>query len=238
MSRYLCTHYEGPETWESSAIRWVDPAQGSATTFLDEEHAAETYAEQCWDGDGDPTDDVRVAVRDTETGHRWVVTVYGEAEITWHTRGAKEVPSAPAPCCAAPTCCGWEAFARAMSGVIAARLAMWERGGSAYKRERVAPVLALVSTMLDTGTVPAAAWDAEEDMRSAAYAWEEEHEQPEWWAVAGPASALVRFVRRQLDPDSDPGDAEVTAEIIAATAEEIAAVVGSAPCRRAGEVSS
>ena len=152
-------------------------------------------------------------------------------------RGAREVPSAPAPCCAVPTCCGWEAFARAMSGVIAARLAMWERGGSAYKRERVAPVLALISTMLDTSTATAAAWDAEEDMRSAAYAWEEEHEQPEWWAVAGPAGALVRFVRQQIDPDSDPGDAEVTAEIIAARVEEIVAIVGSASCGRASEVS-
>ncbi len=132
---------------------------------------------------------------------------------------------------------GWEAFARALSSVIAARLAMWERGGSAYKRERVAPVLALVSTMLDTGTTPAAAWAAEADMRSAAYAWEEEYEQPEEWAVAGPAGALVRFVRQQIDPDSDPGDAEITAEIVAATDAEIAAAVGSAPRSRAWEVS-
>lgn len=133
--------------------------------------------------------------------------------------------------------CGWQDFARVMSAVIAARLAMWERGGSAYKRERVAPVLALVDTMLDTGTAPAAAWDAEAEMRSAAYAWEEEHEMPEEWAVAGPAGALVRFVRQQIDPDSDPGDAEITAEIVAATDDEIAAAVGSAPRSRAWEVS-
>ena len=128
--------------------------------------------------------------------------------------------------------CGWQAFARVMSAVIAARLAMWERGGSAYKRERVAPVLALVDTMLDTGTAPAAAWDAEAEMHGAACAWEDEHEMPEWLAVAGPAGALVRFVRRQIDPDSDPGDGEMTAEAIAARVEEIAAVVGVAPCGR------
>lgn len=91
MSRYLCTRYEGPKTWGTPLDEWSGPEDYAAGRIHDEEDAATSYAEACWDGDGDPTDAVKVAVRDAETGRRWVVTVYGEAVIDWRPHTSEEV---------------------------------------------------------------------------------------------------------------------------------------------------
>ena len=93
--KFLCTAYEGPETWAKPLDEWRDPSvinrsylsdddDDMRQSISDEEHAATEYREACFDGDDDPGDDVKVAVIEPATGRRWVVTVYGEVEITWH----------------------------------------------------------------------------------------------------------------------------------------------------------
>ena len=85
---FLCTFYEGPETWDTPRGEWVDPATESHAHIFDEEDAAQEYCERDWlDGgcDGDPTYDKHmVAVEEPATGQRWLVTVRAEAVVQWY----------------------------------------------------------------------------------------------------------------------------------------------------------
>ena len=85
MSKFLCTDYEGPDTWNLHEEDWLDVEE------RDEEDAAVSYIGACWDGDGDGdvSDERKVAVKDPESGQRWVVTVEGEYCISWHARSTE-----------------------------------------------------------------------------------------------------------------------------------------------------
>ena len=85
---FLCTFYEGPETWDTPRGEWVDPATESHAHIFDEEDAAQEYCDADWHGsacEGDPTKGEReVAVEEPATGQRWIVTVTAEAVVQWY----------------------------------------------------------------------------------------------------------------------------------------------------------
>ena len=80
--KFLCTHYEGPETWDSHDAEWSAVVEEYTATS-----AAKFYAESEWADsgcEGDPTKKpTKVAVREPATGRRWVVV---ECVVEWHGR--------------------------------------------------------------------------------------------------------------------------------------------------------
>lgn len=83
IGKFLCTDYEGPDTWNLPEEDWFDVEE------RDEESAAERYVESCFDGEFDATDERKVGVKDPESGQRWIVTVEGEYCISWHARSTE-----------------------------------------------------------------------------------------------------------------------------------------------------
>ncbi len=93
MGRWLCTPYEGPETWETPRDEWYKPERWSPSNIHNEVDAATTYAEARWDGSDDPTDEQEIAVEETTTGQRWVVEVHAEPVVEWHGNASKVDPA-------------------------------------------------------------------------------------------------------------------------------------------------
>ena len=93
MSRWLCTLYEGPGTWETPRDEWCDPDECYAREAIDAERAAERYAAQAFDHDSDPAEEQEIAVEDATTGQRWVVEVHGEIVIEWHGTASEVDPA-------------------------------------------------------------------------------------------------------------------------------------------------
>lgn len=85
MSRYLCTRYEGPDTWDKPIAEWSEHDRRSpsdaAEDFVSELSGGLTVCEL--------EDGIEVAVSDG-SGGRWTVCVYGEVDIHWDVDDAHD----------------------------------------------------------------------------------------------------------------------------------------------------
>lgn len=82
MSRYLCTRYEGPETWAKPIAEWSEHdmrfPSDAAKDLVSELSGGLTVCEL--------ESGIEVAVSDGDDG-RWTFWVYGEVDIHWDVDG-------------------------------------------------------------------------------------------------------------------------------------------------------